>query len=128
MALGRTAALRRGGTTLVGIRTLSIEWAGSSINLSSGEDNGYQLLDTMTGEESLTIPFEGVAKDAVIRDLVLNGGSKLDSTFELVFSNGDSITCDFFIGSYSEGMPYNDAITFSSSLASSGQWTYTKAA
>lgn len=127
MPEGRAVEIQRAGTPFIGVKSINFEWAGGSLNISSGEDDGYQTLLNASGEEALTISIEGVAKDEVIRDLVLGGTVRLFTDITIVFSNGDTLAVDLRLESYSEGAPYNEAITFSATFASSGSWTYTEA-
>ena len=46
-----------------------------------------------------------------------------DLTYE--FANGDVISGNFFMGTYTEGAPKDEASTFSTTFTSHGGWTYT---
>jgi len=43
----------------------------------------------------------------------------------MVISGVGSITGDFFISNYELGAPHDDAVTFSATVQSSGEWTFT---
>ena len=126
-SVGRLATISRAATPIIGIRTMSVEGSFGSINITSGEDSGKQTLLAASSEESITITFEGVAKDEVIRDLLFGSQTRLYTDLEVEFDNGDTLTGDLRFSSYSESFPYNDARTFSATLESSGDWTYTQA-
>ncbi len=124
---GRNTYIRRGGTRIIGVRDLNMEWSGSSINVTSGEDNGRTLLLDASGVETLNFSLEGVAKDEVLRDIILGGTTRLFTDMDIVFDNGDTLAMDMRFSAYSEGNPYEEAKTFSASLEGSGDWTYTQA-
>ena len=131
-AIGRELLLKKGGTVIAGLRNVTLSWGGESIDVTSGEDGGKRLLLAASGQEQIDISFDGITKDSVLRDLVLGSATKLltDITIEWPLfdsaTNSDpaDISGDFRIPSYEEGAPYQDAITFSGSLESSGAWTY----
>lgn len=133
MALGRKAKLKKDGSVIAGIRTVTLSWSGESVDLTTGEDDGFRLLDALSGQEQIDISFEGISKDGdVFRDLVFSNGSRMLTDITIEFEILDptnttpaSLTCDFRLSSYEEGKPYNDATTFSGTLESSGEWTYT---
>lgn len=126
-AVGREILLKKGATVLLGMRSVSLDWAGSSINITSGEDDGKRLLLAASGEEQIDLKFEGIAKDSLIRDLVLGGSSTMLTDVTLTWDDGATLACNFRLSGYSSSVPYNDAVTFSGSLESSGDWTYTPA-
>lgn len=133
MPVGRKVLLKKGGSTIVGLRTTTISWSGESIDVTSGEDDGKRLLLAASGQEQIDISGEGIMKEEQFRTLVLGSTSKLLTDVTLEFpildtatnSTAATLTGDFRISSFEEGNPYNDASTFSLTLESSGAWTYT---
>lgn len=129
--VGRTLLVKKGSTVIAGLRNATITVGAESINVTSGEDDGKQLLLAASGEENISLSAEGIMKSGLLRDIMLGGGSKMltDITLEWPLSDSGStpadLTVNFRISSYEEGRPYNDAITFSASFESSGDWTYT---
>lgn len=131
--VGREALLKKGATVLAGVRTKTLSWGGESIDLTSGENDGIRLLASASGQEQIDLPLEGIAKDDELIAIALNPAtSKMltDITIEFAIREPGNTTKatlsgDFRLSSYEEGMPYNDAITFSATLESSGAWVYT---
>lgn len=130
--IGRQAIISAGGSVLAGIRTKTLSYAGTSVDISSGEDDGYRLLLAESGRKTVDISIEGVEKDGVLRDLTLGGGDVMFEDFELEWYLNDpvnttkaKITGTFRLESYEEGQPYEEEVTFSGNLVSSGAWTYT---
>lgn len=132
MAVGRKLKLKKGATVLAGIRTKTFTYAGESIDLTSDDDLGKRLLDSEAAQEQIDISFDGIMKGDTLRALVLGSGSKLleDITLEFPIITSSNTTPaklagDFRITGYEEGGTYNDAVTFSGTFESSGEWTYT---
>lgn len=130
-SIGRQFLVKKNSIVLIGLRTKTFSFAGESINITTGEDDGKRLLLPESGEESIDISFDGIAKDALIRDIVLGGNSLMLNDIELEWPLSDggttpaSLTGNFRLNGYEEGQPYNEATTFSSTLMSSGAWVYT---
>lgn len=132
MAVGRKLIIKKADTRIAGLRTASLAWGGESIDLTSGEDNGFRLLDEASGQEQLDISGEGIMKEELFRELALSGSSKMLEDITIEYPILDSanttpatMTGNFRLSSFEESAPYNDAITFSYTLESSGEWTYT---
>lgn len=129
--VGRELLLKKNNTVIVGVRTKSFAFNGENINITTGEDDGKQLLLAASGEENISISFDGIAKDDLIRDIVLGGGTLLFTDVELEWpligggTTPATLQCNFRLSSYEESGAYNDAITFTGTLDSSGDWTYT---
>lgn len=131
--VGRKALLKKGATVMAGVRTKTLTWGGESIDITSGEDDGIRLLLAASGQEQIDIPIEGIAKDDTLLNIVMDTTtSKMLTDITLEFAIRDSgnttaatLSGNFRLSSYEEGMPYNDATTFSGTLESSGAWTFT---
>lgn len=126
-AVGRATTIEKNSVALIGIKSLSIEYSGGSIDVTSGENGGIQTLLDVSSVEALSFSVEGVAKDEVIRDLVLGGTQRLFTDMVVNYDNGDTLSVDMFLTSFNEGYPDQEGKTFSASFSSSGAWTYTQA-
>ena len=133
-AVGRKLLLKKNNAVLVGIRNKSIAFNDENINITSGEDNGFQLLLEDGAEKNISISFDGVSKDSLLQDIALSGGSLLFSDIELEWWVQDgnttpaTLTGNFRMSNIEETGAYNDAVTFSGQLDSSGTWVYTAGA
>lgn len=132
MPVGRNFKILKNGTVLAAVRSKTFTWGGESIDLSSDDDGGKRLLDDDVGQEQIDISGDGVMLGVTLRELVLGSGSKMldDITLEFPILTSSNTTpaelsCNFRITSYEESGSYNGEITFSFSLESSGDWTYT---
>ena len=125
---GRLCVIKKAATTIGGGRTVGITVNGSPINVEDQGDLGFQTLlaGVITGR-SIELTIDGYEEDQVIRDIAMSSTPTdkfmTDITFE--FPNGDVISGDFFLSSYSETGAYEDGQTFTSAFTSDAAWTYT---
>ena len=115
--LGRKVTISVGGSVVAVARTKSLTINNEPVNVTTDGDDGIQQLLNDPGEKSVEISVEGLGdQESFITKALSN-----DLIEELILNYGTfTITGDFFQASYNEGLPYNDAITFSASYQSSG--------
>lgn len=134
--VGREFLIKKNSVVLAGVRTKSFSFAGEPIDITTDDDTGFRTLMAESGQEAIDISVEGLTKDTVLRAAALTGSAGLMLTdITLNFpktgtqvTTGDVIAGSFFLSSLEESGTYNDAMTFSASLQSSGAWTYTPGA
>ena len=115
-----------GGTPVTGMRTKSITINNEAIDITSDDDSGWRtLLGDDPALRSIDMSVEGITKDAQLIELATTGGSGLISSYELEFDGLGSFTGDFHIGSLELGANYNEAVTFSCTISSSGPISWT---
>ena len=132
-AVGRKLLLKKNSTVLAGLRNVTVSKGDTSINVTSGENDGIQCLFSESAEQMITITFDGIEKDNILKNIAFDTtADKMLDDIEIefpIFVNGNTtpatITGNFRLGPFELGSPYNDAITFSSTLDSSGDWVYT---
>lgn len=124
-AKGRSLLVKQGSTVIAGIRTKGIAIAAEPIDITSDDDLGYRKLLGEAGMYSLDISIEGITKDAVLRADIAAGGTVELTDISIEYPDGATITGTFFLASYEESGAYNEAITFTGALQSSGAWVYT---
>lgn len=107
-----------------GILSKDIKFNGEPIDITSDDDLGWRGLLEETGVKSIDASFEGVAKDTVIRTIVVND-QRMMNDVTLVFPDGGTIEGNFFLAAYGENGETNDKIQFSCELQSSGPMVYT---
>tara|TARA_Y100000310_G_scaffold142034_1_gene141488 strand:- start:435 stop:827 length:393 start_codon:yes stop_codon:yes gene_type:complete len=126
--LGRNLLLKKNAVVIAGVRSKSMTVGVDNVDVTTDDENGYRTLLAEAGQVNLDISFDGVEKDGVLRGLMLTGGTSQQYTdFTLTWPSGDVLSGTFNLGNYDESGTYNDAVTFSSSLQSSGAWTFTPA-
>lgn len=133
--VGREFLIKKNNVVIAGVRTKSFSFAGEPIDVTTDDDTGFRTLLAESGQEALDISVEGLTKDVVLRGAALGSGSLMLTDVTLEFPktgtqavSGDTISGNFFLTSLEESGTYNDAMTFSASLQSSGAWTYTPGA
>lgn len=122
---GRAVDFTWNAMPVLGVREKSLTVNGEPVNVTSDEDDGVQILLSEDAETSVQIELSGVTKDAVFKEAKLAGGASLQSTAELTYTDGGVLSGTFQLGPYSEGQPYNEAVTFTATLMSTGAVTYT---
>lgn len=126
--IGRELKVKQGSTVFAGVRTKSVSVNGEPIDITTDDDEGYRTLLAEAGQVSLDLSIEGLTTDATLRAAIMTNTTLELTGITLEYPNGDTVTGTFFLNSLEESGEYNNAITFSGSLQSSGKWTYTAAA
>jgi hypothetical protein len=94
-----------------------------------GEDAGKRLLlAAATAQDEVNVSLAGLMKDLVLRNAWFAGGTNRQKTLVLTWPDGSILSGTFQLISYTESIPYNDAISFQAELQSSGAWSYTPGA
>lgn len=125
---GREATLFKNAVAIGGVRVTTISIANEPIDVTDKDSAGIVELLAVAATKQITISVEGVYKDPVLRTIAMSAaGSPLvtDLTFEFADAlvSADVITGNFFMTSYEEGNPHDDATEFSAEFVSSGTWT-----
>lgn len=121
---GRQVIFEWGGDVIPGAREKSAALNGERIDVTSDEDNGWRtLMDDGAAENQVDLGINGVTKSTILRRDWFAGDRIKTGTLE--YPDGGIISGEFHLVSYSEGMPYNGAVTFESTFQSSGVVTYT---
>ena len=124
--VGRKAVLSKGATAIAAVRTKTMSIANEPVDITSDDDDGFRTMLAEPGNKTLDITVEGVAKDDDLLALAVSGTDILDS-FSILFPGIGTIAGDFVVSSFEIGAAYNEAATFSATLQSSGEYTYTAA-
>lgn len=121
---GRDLLVKKGATVLAGIRTKGVSINGEPIDVTSDDDDGYRTLLADAGTYSIDLSIEGITKDDTLLTIIAAGGSLMLTDITVDYPNGKTLAGNFFLTSLEETGTYNEAVTFSGSLQSSGTWTY----
>jgi len=119
---GRELAFAWNGASIPGVRERSLELNGAEINVTSDEDNGKRTLLTVSAEDEVNISISGVTKSNALKTDWFNGTRTRTAT--LTYPDGGVLTGTFYLSSYKDTGPYNDAATFEATLLSSGAVTF----
>ena len=117
--LGRKVSISIGGVVRATARTKSLSINNEMVDVTADGDDGVQRFIHEPGQKSVELSVEGMfdTEDEALPDLALSN----DLSEEIILDYGSyTITGTFVMPTYSEGMTYNDAQTFSASFNSSG--------
>ena len=124
---GRQAQLYWGDDSpselVAGLTNLSLTVNGEGITTTDFDDSGWQTMLDSEAVKSVEITAEGVTDNDTLRSDKINGSIQQAATF--VFYDGSTLTGTFNLQNYQETGEVEGATTFSVTLASSGQPTYT---
>jgi predicted secreted protein len=115
--LGRKVIIKIGGVAISAARTKNLTINNEPVNVTTDGDDGIQTLLNEAGEKAVSVSVEGIGDQSALVDIAL--GNDLVEAIEFDYGTF-SITGDFFQASYTEGQPYNDAITFTAEYQSTG--------
>ena len=126
--LGRKLLLKVDGTVIAGLRTRGLSVNKEPVDVTTDDDAGFRKLLAEAGQVSLDMSIDGITKDDVLRASALTNTTLTLTSVTVEYPNGDELTFDeVMMNSFEESGSYNEAITFTASLQSSGEWTYTPA-
>lgn len=112
-------------TPVAGARTKSITINNEPIDISSDDDDGFRTyLADDQAERSIDMSVEGVLKDDVLIAAAMSPSQSLIGEYSLEFEGIGTVTGEFHIGNIELGATYNEAVTFSATVGSSGEFTY----
>jgi predicted secreted protein len=124
--IGRSVTIKVGGAAVATGRTKSLTINNTLVDVTADDDDGIQKLLSVPGQKNVEVTLDGMylSSDTTLLDLALN--SDISATVDLEYGAGlYALSGTYAMGNYSEGMPYNEAITFSASFSSSGEVTKT---
>lgn len=123
---GRSVLIHRNGVLVAGARAKSITINGSPIDITNDDDDGVRKLMEEPGQLDVEITVSGVVMNANLRFESLSLNDRVKPT-DFIFGTGsptNRYSGDFFLSSYSEGHPYQEAGTFEATFLSAGTVTY----
>lgn len=124
---GRNLIIQKNNVTIASARVTGYKWAGEPIDTTDKDLLGVrEMLSEMAGE-SVELTLEGLSNSATLRDIAMTRAtSKMLTDITLEYAGGTTaISGNFMLVAYEETGDYKDAVTFSATLQSSGNWTYT---
>lgn len=125
--IGRDFLIKKGSTVIASVRTKSASINGEPVDVTTDDSSGYRTLLDKAATRSVDLSVEGLTDDDTLRAAILGSGSLLLADINVEYPDGATLTGDFFMTSLEESGQHTDAVGFSASFQSSGQWTYTAA-
>lgn len=105
-------------------KTLTI--GSESIDITQDCDGAFRRLMDEPASRFLDMAVEGVlTQDDWLLQALDTASNVFLNEYTVVISGLGSITGGFFISNYELGAPHDDAVTFSATVQSSGEWTFT---
>ena len=120
---GRELLIKKNGTALAGIRTTSVSFTAEGVDITDKLDGGYRTMGDFAGIISFEISGDGVAKDAILRDIFKAGTGFLLTDITIEWDSGEEWECDVFFSSYEETGAHDGEVEFSATFQSSGAWS-----
>jgi predicted secreted protein len=125
-AAGRLAVVSRAATPIASVRVSTISVANEPIDVTDRDSSGIVELLAASATRQVSLSVEGLANSPVLRDVAFGSGSQLLTDISFRFADAltaaDTITGNFFLTSYEETNPHDDASEFSCEFVSSGAW------
>lgn len=124
-SIGRNLVVKKGATAIASIRTKTVTINNEPVDITTDDSDGFRTLLDIVGQQSIDLSIEGLTDDPSLRIAILTPGTILLDDITIVYPTGGIIAGDFALTTYEEAGTYNDAVTFSGTLQSSGEYTYT---
>lgn len=121
-AAGRTCLIQKSGTTIAGVRSISISFNGTPIDVTDQGDSGNvnYLSDVMTGK-TVEATVDGIEEDQVLQGIATGADSgKFLSDLTIDLPSGTTLSGNWVMTAYSETGPYEEAQTFTATFVSNG--------
>jgi predicted secreted protein len=122
---GRELLIKKGASVIAGVRTKTVTINGEPIDVTTDDDSGFRTLLADPATRMIDLSVEGITKDDTLRAIVAGAGNQLLTDITIEYPDGSVIAGDFYLVSVEESGEYQDAVTFTASLQSSGAFTYT---
>ena len=118
------------GTVIASVRTKSFSVDSSAIDVTTDDDSGIRSLLEAPGQHQIDISVEGLMSDDDLIEQIVDGAlfiQNLTITFPFAGSTPATLVGDFRFNNLEISGEYQDAITFSATLQSTGTFTFTPA-
>jgi TP901-1 family phage major tail protein len=119
---GRSVTFLWDGAPIQGVREKTFAFAGEPIDVTSDDDAGWRKLLPIAGQNEANYSLGGLLKDTRLEEAYHSGNRT--AVVVVGYPNGATITGEFMIASYQPGATYNDAVSFSAELQSTGAVVY----
>ncbi len=120
---GRKVSFTWGGVAIPGVRQKNLSVAGAPIDITSDDDAGWRTLLTDPTVREIGITLSGVTKSPQLKTDFFNGDTT--KTGVLTYPDGSILSGQFYLSSYKDNGPYNDAMTFDADIMSTGAVSFT---
>ena len=122
--LGETVA---GGTLVAGARSDSITINNEAIDITDKGDDGWRVFLNDASVRTVEMSVEGILKGDTLVSKALGVTTNLLDDYIIDIDGIGTVAGEFHFSSMEIGAPHDDAATFSATIASSGEITFTAA-
>lgn len=120
---GLNIVLLWNAVAIAGARQKALKLNGEMIDISADDDAGWRKLMTVSKLDSVDITVSGVTRSKALKTDWFAGTRT--RTMSWTDSSGNVVTGSFFMASYTDTGPFNDATTFEAQFHSTGTVTFT---
>jgi len=107
-------------------RSTTLTIGSESIDITQDCGGAFRKLMGEPASRFLDMAVEGVlTQDDWLLQALDTSSNVFLNEYTMVIKGVGSITGDFFISNYELGAPHDDAVTFSATVQSSGEWVFT---
>jgi TP901-1 family phage major tail protein len=119
-------ALDGTGGTVAGLQTTGLTINNEMVDVTNKDSAGWRQLLQQAGVQSVTLSASGTA-DSAATFATLQSYAQVNSInpFQMIYGNGDTVSGQFQVTKFDITGPYNKEQTFTITLESSGQPTFT---
>jgi TP901-1 family phage major tail protein len=125
---GRQLTIDWDSTTLVGVRSRTINNSNEMVDVTTDDDSGWRTLLADPGLKSVEVSVNGVASDEVLLAEMYNAsttGETLQVDLPSSLATPGNLSGTFHISGYEQSGEHDGAYEFSATFMSSGTVTYT---
>lgn len=121
---GRKVIVSLDGTPIAACQTKTLTINKEAIDITTDDDSAWRtLLSDDAGSKSVDFKVDGIAKSTVLMNNILNNSSLVQLSVDMPgLGNYEG---DFHMTSLELGAPHDDAVKFSASFQSSGEFDAT---
>jgi len=124
--IGRKIVLTWDGAAVDGVREKGIALNGEPVDVTDDVSDGWRELLAEAGEHQVNVSLSGVTKSDTLKEAWFDVTDRIKAV-TITYPDGGVLAGNFFLATFSETGPYNDATTFEAEIQSSGAVTYTAA-
>ena len=121
--LGRNQVLTWDGEEIAGVKTKTVTVNGEAVDITDDDSNGWREVYEDAGTLGVELSIEGYAKDWRLQEVAFSVEDRIDAVV-LTGDNGAVLSGDFYLQDYEQGMEHDGFTSFSATLLSNGEISY----
>ena len=126
---GRDLIIKKDGTAIAAVQSKGVSINNEPVDITSDDDDAWRTVLAEPGLRSIDIDVSGVTTDDILLAAISAGTSSVAlQTIVITYPSGALHSGSFSLNNLTRTGESAGAVTFSATLASSGEITYTPAA